>query len=168
MYVFYYVVNGKEYFTCCRGAIPTKNSPAWESPSASVWLHKQGGSVMRGYACIALHRPKTTINVGSAMRAAYVYDAPDRDERSPLLAGSCRHHEGVPAHSLPAGRRRFRGGSVTTASPSPSIWLTRRARFLATATLSARSTSLAQRMERSATTSSHAAETRSWCQRASA
>src|SRR5258708_6785153 len=30
---------------------------------------------MRGYACIALHMPKTSLNVGSAMRAAYVYDA---------------------------------------------------------------------------------------------
>ena len=30
---------------------------------------------MRGYACVALHLPKTTVNVGSALRAAYVYDA---------------------------------------------------------------------------------------------
>lgn len=29
----------------------------------------------RGYACVALHMPKTTLNVGSALRAAYVYDA---------------------------------------------------------------------------------------------
>lgn len=30
---------------------------------------------MRGYACIALHMPKTALNVGSALRAAYIYDA---------------------------------------------------------------------------------------------
>lgn len=30
---------------------------------------------MRGYACIGLHMPKTSLNVGSAMRAAYVYEA---------------------------------------------------------------------------------------------
>lgn len=30
---------------------------------------------MRGYACVALHMPKTAINVGSALRAAFVYDA---------------------------------------------------------------------------------------------
>lgn len=29
----------------------------------------------RGYACIALHQPKTATNVGGAMRAAFVYDA---------------------------------------------------------------------------------------------
>jgi tRNA(Leu) C34 or U34 (ribose-2'-O)-methylase TrmL len=30
---------------------------------------------MRGYACVALHMPKTTINIGSALRAAHVYGA---------------------------------------------------------------------------------------------
>lgn len=30
---------------------------------------------MRGYSCIALHMPKTPANVGSALRAAFVYDA---------------------------------------------------------------------------------------------
>lgn len=30
---------------------------------------------MRGYACIALHMPKTSTNVGSALRAAFVYGA---------------------------------------------------------------------------------------------
>lgn len=38
MYVFYYVINGKIYFTCCRGAMPSKLSPIWESPSACAWL----------------------------------------------------------------------------------------------------------------------------------
>jgi tRNA(Leu) C34 or U34 (ribose-2'-O)-methylase TrmL len=31
--------------------------------------------IMRGYSCIALHMPKTHVNVGSALRAAYVYGA---------------------------------------------------------------------------------------------
>lgn len=29
----------------------------------------------RGYACVALHMPKDHVNVGSALRAAFVYDA---------------------------------------------------------------------------------------------
>jgi tRNA(Leu) C34 or U34 (ribose-2'-O)-methylase TrmL len=32
-------------------------------------------TVHRGYACVALHMPKNHINVGSAMRAAFVYGA---------------------------------------------------------------------------------------------
>lgn len=59
--------------------------------------HKQGGSVMRGYACIALHRPKTTINVGSAMRAAYVYDAR-------LIVTSGRRYSPVAADTMKAYR----------------------------------------------------------------
>lgn len=30
---------------------------------------------MRGYACIALHMPKTAVNIGSALRAAHIYGA---------------------------------------------------------------------------------------------
>lgn len=59
--------------------------------------HVPGGRVMRGYACIALHRPKTTINVGSAMRAAYVYDAR-------LIVTSGRRYQPVAADTMKAYR----------------------------------------------------------------
>lgn len=32
-------------------------------------------NLVRGYACVALHFPKDKTNVGSALRAAFVYDA---------------------------------------------------------------------------------------------
>lgn len=38
MFVFYYAVDDKIYFTCCRGAVPGRKSQVWDMPSASVWL----------------------------------------------------------------------------------------------------------------------------------
>lgn len=55
------------------------------------------GELMRGYACVALHMPKTTINVGSAMRAAYVYDAR-------LIVTSGRRYQPVAADTMKAYR----------------------------------------------------------------
>jgi tRNA(Leu) C34 or U34 (ribose-2'-O)-methylase TrmL len=52
---------------------------------------------MRGYACVALHMPKTTVNVGSAMRAAFVYDAR-------LIVTSGHRYKPVPSDTTKAYR----------------------------------------------------------------
>lgn len=51
----------------------------------------------RGYACIALHQPKAAVNVGCAMRAAYVYDAR-------LIVTSGRRYKPVSADTMKAYR----------------------------------------------------------------
>jgi tRNA(Leu) C34 or U34 (ribose-2'-O)-methylase TrmL len=48
---------------------------------------------MRGYACIALHMPKTTVNIGAAMRAAFCYDAR-------LIVTSGKRYKPVPADTM--------------------------------------------------------------------
>lgn len=52
---------------------------------------------MRGYACVALHMPKTTINVGSAMRAAFCYDAR-------LIVTSGQRYKPAPSDTMKAYR----------------------------------------------------------------
>lgn len=52
---------------------------------------------MRGYACIALHMPKTAINIGSAMRAAFVYDVR-------LIVASGKRYSPIPADTTKAYR----------------------------------------------------------------
>jgi hypothetical protein len=38
MYVYYYQIDGKIYFTTCRGVVPGRLSPVWDMASASAWL----------------------------------------------------------------------------------------------------------------------------------
>ena len=52
---------------------------------------------MRGYACVALHMPKNEINVGSAMRAAFAYDAR-------LIVASGRRFKKVPSDTTQTHR----------------------------------------------------------------
>lgn len=51
----------------------------------------------RGYACVALHMPKTHVNVGSALRAAYVYGAR-------LIVTSGRRYSPVSSDTMKAYR----------------------------------------------------------------
>ena len=55
---------------------------------------------MRGYACVALHMPKSTVNIGSAMRAAFVYDArmivTSGRRYSPVCADTAKAYRHIP------------------------------------------------------------------------